>query len=193
MSRENDLLVLSVFSIASFDRFVWSMRTMEAAGSVRGLWWWWWRWKGRRRRIICDIVIDEMHPDCIFHGVRNGSRSKARETRACHDHVFPTKFLSSRVHALFLPPANFRVSRCFHVHRSWRLRAAKIRRRLFRWGVKFKGNELARNCLVQISFLESCCLVNEMLWLEVYTIAKLYTSNHSNVRGIFYKYYITCL
>lgn len=74
-----------------FFRFIYFSRKtrLDDDGCVRGV-------GDDGGRVICDTVIDEMRSDCIFHGSGNGSRSKARETRAFSTHVSlrKTRFLA---------------------------------------------------------------------------------------------------
>lgn len=76
-------------------------------------------------RVICDIVIDEMRSDCIFHGSGNGSRSKARETRAFHGHVCLPKRISWRARASL--PVNLNVFCLLNFDCDYRVHNLKIR------------------------------------------------------------------
>lgn len=80
------LFFLFFVSSTFLERLVWTMRD---DGCVQGV-------GDNGGRVICDIVIDEMRSDCIFHGSGNGSRSKARETRG---HVCLRKRISWRARA----------------------------------------------------------------------------------------------
>lgn len=101
------------------ERLVWTMRAM---GCVRQGW----VAEGDDgRRVICDIVIDEMRSDCIFHGSGNGSRSKARETRAFHGHVCLPKRISWRARASL--PVNLNVFCLLNFDCDYRVHNLKIR------------------------------------------------------------------
>lgn len=77
------------------------------------------RWRAR------NIVIDEMRSDCIFHGSGNGSRSKARETRAFHGHVCLPKRISWRARASL--PVNLNVFCLLNFDCDYRVHNLKIR------------------------------------------------------------------
>lgn len=101
------------------ERLVWTMRAM---GCVRQGW----VAEGDDGgRVICDIVIDEMRSDCIFHGSGNGSRSKARETRAFHGHVCLPKRISWRARASL--PVNLNVFCLLNFDCDYRVHNLKIR------------------------------------------------------------------
>lgn len=145
------------------ERLVWTMRAMVATGCVRGV-------GDDGGRVICDIVIDEMRSDCIFHGSGNGSRSKARETRAFHGHVCLPKRISWRARASL--PVNLTCSVCeisiaTRAHnlkiRGWLIKG-RIRvfsRRMFK-GIKrvFRGNIRLELCYRETRKVYRLCLIS---------------------------------